>query len=228
MAGRRPFLRRRITHWIFLTNLLSLLSLTACANIGIGGGGVNVGAKKEVVVKPATKSADIFTVAGRVMYRDAPVKGAKVLVYKTIDDLLKRASVIEAETDPDGNYTMKVPAGRYFFIARKGDEYFSYSGRNPVSLTGTNDYWVGFQSEKITPIETTDYPDDELSSAIGGTVLLDDKPVKDAFVTIFLDDSDDFKGLGYNSAPTDENGEFFFDYLPESEYYMLVRKRASG
>jgi hypothetical protein len=169
----------------------------------------------------------MITVSGRVLYHEEPIKGAKVFLYKNVDDMVKDTPAKTALTDDDGGYTLTIPAGRYYFTAREKNSYFSYSGRNPVNLKRAGEYWLGFQAEKIEHVKTTDY-DDEFSSAIAGRVMHNDTPVKDAFVTIFLDDSDEFKGPGYSIISTDSNGGFFFDYLPESEYFVLVRKRSSG
>ncbi|MFC1855945.1 collagen binding domain-containing protein [Thermodesulfobacteriota bacterium] len=174
------------------------------------------------------EDSDNVTVSGRVLYRGAPLEAANVLLYKSIDDLQHNKPYKKCLTDEDGRYvTNKLKSGAYFFVASKGNDYFSYSGRNPVTLQGSDNFWVGFQAEKAEPQREADY-DDEDSSAISGQVLYNGSAVPGASVTIFLDDSDDFKGPGYSISTTDSNGEFFFDYLEETEYYILVRKRSSG
>jgi uncharacterized GH25 family protein len=168
-----------------------------------------------------------ITVSGRVLYKKAPVAGALVLAYKNLDDLANDRPGEKTTTDVNGDYSLGLLPGSYFFVAKKDDEYHSYSGRNPITLIGEKKYWVGFQVEKVTANKFDEY-EDEFSSGISGKVLFNDTPVKDASVTIFLDASDDFKGPGYSLTTTDKNGEFFFDYLPESEYYIIARKRGAG
>ena len=202
--------------WILLISFLFLQFTYSCAT-----------SDKTVIKTTSGTFAETITVSGRFLYRNEPIEGAKVLVYENVDDMVKDRPAKTALTDDDGNYTLTVPSGRYYFIALKENAYFSYSGRNPVAIRGDDDRCLGFQAEKVEKVDTTDY-DDEFYSAISGRVLYKDIPVKDAFVTIFLDDSDEFKGPGYSIVSTDSNGEFFFDYLPESEYFILVRKRGSG
>lgn len=176
---------------------------------------------------PANSGSADLVVSGRALYKDKAVEGTKVLAYRSVDDIKKGSFEKAVSTDDDGNYSIELTVGRYFFIARKDDAYFSYSGRNPINLKADEKYWIGFRLEKTEQTTITDY-DDEFSSAISGRVLYDDAPVENAYVSIFLDDSDDFKGPGYSIASTNVNGEFFFDYLPESDYYIFVRKRHSG
>jgi uncharacterized GH25 family protein len=167
-------------------------------------------------------------VSGRVLYKDEPVTGAKISVYKNVIDMKNDNPVKKAVSDNNGSYSLELLPGRYFFTAcKKETDLFSYSGRNPITVGASESCWVGFKTEKAGWITTTDY-DDEFSSAISGKVLHNDDPVEDAFVTIFLDDSDDFKGPGYSMTSTGPDGGFFFDYLPESEYYVIARKRHSG
>ena len=46
---------------------------------------------------------------------------------------------------------------------------------------------------------------------------------------IFLDNADLFRGQGYATAPpTGKSGAFRIDLLPESAFFLIVRKRAKG
>lgn len=206
----------KTTRRIFRSSIFLALFLSACALNNKGAVNSNIPASNENV-----------TVSGRVIFRDEPVSGADVVAYKSFEALKNAESFFTSATDSDGSFSLQIPPGAYFFIAKKENKYFSYSGRNPINFNIAGDYWLGFKAEKTAKIETSGY-DDEYSCAVSGAVLYNDKPVKDAFVTIFLDASDDFKGPGYNIASSDSDGKFFFDYLPESEYFILVRKRGSG
>ncbi len=201
---------------LLLSNLILLLLVSSCAFTRCAA----------VYVAIADNKAD-NNVTGRALYRGEPLQDADVSAYETVDDLVKNTPVAAAKTDSDGNYSMRVPQGRFFFAVRKGDTYYAYSGRNPVNITDADEHWLGFQAVKAETVTTTGY-DDEFSSAISGVVMFNDAPVKNAAVTVFLDSLDDFKGPGYSMATSGPDGDFFFDYLPESGYFILVRKRGSG
>ena len=169
----------------------------------------------------------MVTVSGRVVYRSVPVKQAFVFIYDSIDRMTKNLPLKSTTTDGNGNYSISLSGGKYYFTATKGYSIYSYSGRNPITVSGDKEMWVGFQAEGYLKSVVSEY-DDEFSSAISGRVLLNNKPVEGAYVTLFMDGLDDFKGPGYSITSSDSNGEFFFEYLPESEYFVLARKRRSG
>ncbi len=61
---------------------------------------------------------EYFTVRGRVLDDHAkPVAGAVVVVKKDLDN--PKGLFISPETDPDGSYELKLPPGKFFFVARK-------------------------------------------------------------------------------------------------------------
>ena len=62
-----------------------------------------------------------------------------------------------------------------------------------------------------------------------GLVTLDGEPLDGVYVTLYVDTAEDLRGSTYaTSPPTGKSGVFRFDYLPEVEYYVVARKRASG
>jgi hypothetical protein len=70
---------------------------------------------------------------------------------------------------------------------------------------------------------------DGSSGALTGVATLEGRPVEGVQVQLYLDAEGAFRGSGYAAAPpTDERGAFAFDYLPESAYYVVARKRSAG
>jgi hypothetical protein len=70
---------------------------------------------------------------------------------------------------------------------------------------------------------------EEVGAALEGTVAHGGAPLEGATVMLYLGDGRDFKGIAYAvSPPTDEEGRFSLFALLDTEYYVVVRKRAGG
>lgn len=67
------------------------------------------------------------------------------------------------------------------------------------------------------------------TGTLAGRVTWQGEAVEGVLVRLYLDAASDFRGMGYAAAPpTGADGRFSFDYLPESGYFLLARKRAGG
>jgi len=165
-------------------------------------------------------------VSGRVVADDRPLAGLRVGAYR---DLLPNSKPLaNTLSDADGLYHFNLPAGRYaFFAADRDHRLFAFSGRNPV-IVGKDDLWLGLQAVPVSAAVVSDY-DDEYSAALEGRVLFAGRPLAGAIVYLYLDTAEGLKGQGYRmSPPTGADGSFFFDNLPESSYFVLVRQRQNG
>jgi len=171
--------------------------------------------------------AQAALIEGRVVFGDKPVPGMRVEARTTLD-FSSAPVVVSPPTGEDGTYRLVVPAGNYILFAR--DEVrglFAFCGRFPVKV-GETPVWAGIQAVKVH--SSTDSPyDDEYSAAIEGTLLFEGEPLEGAYIHLYLDAGEDLKGQGYRlSSPTGKDGRFAFDGLPESGYYLVARKRATG
>jgi hypothetical protein len=166
-------------------------------------------------------------IEGRVVLDDEPVAGVRVYLYRTLDFDVDPLFISEA-TDKEGYYKVEVSPGSYALFARdRQRQLFAFCGRNPVKVT-RGDAWAGLQAVPVADVEVGKY-DDEYSAAIEGTVLYDGKPLSGAYVYLYLDAKEGLKGQGYRlSQPTGPDGAFAFDSLPESSYFLMVRKRLDG
>lgn len=166
-------------------------------------------------------------VTGRVVSDGDPVAGMTVTAYRDLDP--SGAPLARSQpTGADGLYRLELPAGNYALYARNaaGDR-FAFCGRSPVVVAKAQ-VWAGLQAVTVTPAKTSAY-DDPYSSAIVGRVLENGQPLAGAYVSLYLDVREDLKGQGYRmSPPTAADGSFAFDGLPESNYFLAVRKRADG
>jgi len=166
-------------------------------------------------------------VEGRVVYDETPVAGIRVQAYHNLDYSADPLAV-SAPTGDDGFYRLDLPAGEYVLYARDPQRaLFAYCGRIPVAV-GTESVWAGLQAVPDVPAGGRTY-DDEYSAAVEGVLLYDGKPLDGAYLHLYLDSDNDLKGQGYRiSTPTGPDGVFAFDGLPESDYYLVARKRATG
>lgn len=174
-----------------------------------------------------TALANGAIIEGRIVQNDEPVEGIRISLYRTLDFDVDPLFISEA-SDAEGYFQVEVSPGSYALFAkdvRRG--LFAFCGRNPVRAeTGT--IWAGLQTVPLSPVEITHY-EDEYTAAIDGVVLFNGKPLADAYVSLYLDAAEDLKGQGYRlSMPTGADGRFAFDGLPESNYYLMARKRSDG
>jgi uncharacterized GH25 family protein len=177
-----------------------------------------------VLLPPASPAA---VVEGRVVHDDRPLAGMVVAAYPNLDPS-GRPAAWAAATDDDGRFSLELPAGTYALFASSADrDLFAFCGRNPV-VVGDAPVWAGLQAVPAFPAEDGAY-DDAYSAAVVGRVLYRGEPLAGAHVSLYLDAAEDLKGQGYRmSPPTGADGRFAFDGLPESDYFLVARKRAGG
>jgi len=178
---------------------------------------------------------------GRVVWQGQVLSGARIYAYKDFDDLLKCSpAAVSGPTADDGTYRMDVPAGKYYLVVKKraagaddgplaeGD-MFSFHGSNPITVAQGAYTHVGFPTLKQPAKMTYEDSNEPGSGSIAGVVTYQGEPLAGINVTLYLDPKGDFKGMGYSAAPpTGKSGSFRVDFLPESDYYVIARKRANG
>jgi len=178
---------------------------------------------------------------GRVTVDGQIVTGGVVFAYLTYADVLAfKPFASSGVTADDGSYTMELPPGKYFVVAKKraagpddgplavGDA-LSYNGSNPITVDPGGYVHVGFSlSRKAEEIAYRD-GSDPATGSIEGIIEYQGQPLELAGLRLFLDGADLFRGQGYATAPpTGKSGAFRIDLLPESAFYLVVRKRAKG
>jgi hypothetical protein len=178
---------------------------------------------------------------GRVVREGEVVAGARIYVYRTFADVMGRKPfAVSGPTADDGSWKIDLPRGKYYLVAKKrtggggdgplapGDD-FAYHGSNPVTVAPGKYTHVGFSVVRLE--REVEYEDvsDKASGALTGVVTLGGKPAEGVNVLLYVDDKHDFRGMAYSSSPpTRADGLFRFDFLPEADYYVLARKRATG
>lgn len=186
---------------------------------------------------PPAPSARLF---GKITHETRVVAGARVLAYRSFADLLARRS--EAVSEPsgtDGGFLLALPAGTYHLAARAPagspegpvpvGGLFAFHGSNPFTLMPDTATEINFSLARKVAEAVVTPAKDTGSGTINGVVTSEGKGIAGVQVRLYLDAESAFRGMGYAAAPpTDENGSFSFDFLPESAYYVVARKRAAG
>ena len=178
---------------------------------------------------------------GRVVWQGQVLGGARVYAYKGFGDMrAMKPFAVSAPTADDGTYRMELPAGRYYLVVKKGaqggkdgpiapGDYYCFHGSNPVTVTDVGYTHVGFSTVNAAGAVAYEDGTDPGTGTLSGVVTYMGEPLEGAYVTLYLDARGDFKGMGYSSSPpTGKSGSFRVDFLPESDYYVVARKRASG
>lgn len=181
-------------------------------------------------------------IEGRVVFRDEGVKDAFVYAYRTYDELNgNKPFAVSRPTADDGTFKMDLPPGeKILFVAKKraaGSEdgplaegdLGAFHGSNPITVAPGAYLHVGFSTVKQGKPPTYTDGEDPASGSIEGVATFQGEPLEGVRVSIFLLQEGDFRGLGFaDSPPSRKSGKFRFEYLPETKYYMVARKRTSG
>lgn len=169
-------------------------------------------------------------VKGRAAWRGEVGAGITVRAYRAIADIGREQAVATSTpTGLDGTYSLDLPPGNYYLTARNYDgkpeagKLFCYYSGAPVTVRANTYTNVGFNlvriPEEAPPAATT-------TSGIKGRITFQGAPLEHAYLYIYKDPADGFKGPGYFIQPV-EKGSFRLR-LPPGDYWILARKRAKG
>jgi len=155
------------------------------------------------------------------------VKGAELFIYKT-SDTRRPADFISAGTDNSGQYTMTVPAGKWWAVARMrtGEKYGplatgdKHSGEPlEMELEAGGEFEKDFKIADIREAARLVRKTREDYYRVTGRIL-DHKGAPVAHVYAIAARSKDMPEIpSFVSAWTDEKGEYAL-YLPPGEYYL--------
>jgi len=206
--------------------------LLAVLFLAVGAGGQELGA-----TSPAEPAA---MVTGKVTRETKGFAGARVYAYGRFSDFAAScAAAVSGISGANGGYLLVLAPGTYYLVARSVDgpadrpvpvgSLFSFHGSNPFTLTPGSATEVNFSLARKAAGPAVEPAADPGSGTLAGLVSWEGRPVEGAQVKLYLDAESAFRGMGYAAAPpTDESGAFAFDLLPESDYYVIARKRAAG
>jgi hypothetical protein len=183
-------------------------------------------------------------VSGKVVSHRKPVAGVRVHAYTdAAGDFLGDGFAASAPTAADGAFSLALPPGAYYLVARgprpaaappgtAAGEYFGYYGGNPVTVSPGAAATAIIHVEPRTPaIVAADAHTDMMP--LKGVVLGPDGPVAGAAVHVYTDATQQFRGpdmFGPQGAVidgTDARGAFSIE-VPAGTYYLVASKRKGG
>lgn len=174
-------------------------------------------------------------VTGKISLDREGVGGARVFAYESLDDMVaRRHAAVSEPSGEDGIYRLELPAGAWYLNARAegvsaGGDLFSYHGSNPFFFDGGSTAEVSFPLVPAGDGPRVTISSDASSGILVGTALFAGEPVEGARVKLYLDGDSDFRGMPFAlSPPTGPDGDFRFDMLPESSYWVVAHRRTGG
>ncbi len=179
------------------------------------------------------KSALAGGIQGRAALRGEVVKDVLIYAYKNFDTGLRGEPFKLSEPSKiDGIYKFELPAGRYYFVARKtksagielgeGDLYCYYSG-SPIEVTDDSYKNVGFNLIKVDA-KAKDKKGGK--SGVMGNITFEGELLEKVYLFVYKSAATDFKGPADYVFPS-RVGRFKLR-LPPGEYYLIARKRKKG
>lgn len=172
-------------------------------------------------------------IAGRAAHKGEVIKGVLIYAYTEFGDdgLGSNFFKISEPTKVDGTYKFELPAGKYYFVARKTgggidmkpDDFYCYYSGSPIEVSDSSYKNVGFNLIKIPSIAETKLGS---TSGVEGTIVFEDKLLEKVYLFAYKSAQSDFKGPADYVSPS-VNGKFKLR-LPEGKYYLLARKRKQG
>jgi len=186
-------------------------------------------------------------VDGRLVKGESPVAGGRVSAYRTIDFSVEPAAV-SSPSGSDGKYSLDLEPGTYYlaasylaesYLAKPGleirENMWTWCGQNPVTVVGNERPWIGFplttwSDPVVRPTGEESWEGRILGKAIrtGGNGR-EGEPIEDVTVSLYFDETDGFRGMGFmQTPPTGPDGIFKMDMVPEGIYFLIARKRGSG
>ncbi len=162
-------------------------------------------------------------IEGIVLSEKGPVGDSQVFAYGTFQDYMNgRPSFVSEKGDKIGFYKIELPPGRYYLVSTgdfAGTKYFSYHGANPVEITDT-DLWIPFMALP----RTSEIFNESSASGLSGRITFKGAPVNGAQISIYPVTDMNFRGMGFLTSTTNNEGAFTMSPEP-GEYVIVARKR---
>lgn len=177
-----------------------------------------------LLLSPLAHATGEATVGGRVFTAAGPFKGARVYAYAQYGDIrVGRPPLASADCDERGSYGLKLPPGKYYFVARgalDGKDFFAFHGNNPTTVGTEDDIWIPLLATEVKkPVSTAG------ATALAGVVTYKGQPLQEGEVTLYKPDGK-FRGPGIQTETVAADGTFRFTVPPGS--YVAVAKKKNG
>ncbi len=169
-------------------------------------------------------------IQGKASLRGELMAGIRVRAFGSMQEMeAGRALAVSGPTDAKGQYHLDLPPGRYFLTASDFEgnpvpgKYFAYDSDGPLYVQEGPATQANFNLIRVPEEVATEQSE---SSLIRGEIYFQDQLLPQAFLYLFEDPSEGFKGPGNFSMPV--RGGLFELHAPPGRYYLIVRNRAWG
>lgn len=180
-------------------------------------------------------AGDGGVIKGKVNYEGKPLEGAYVYLYSGYEAGFGEGAAYKAgPTGADGAFQVETAPGSYFLVAKKfvkgsdgvlaAGDFYAFYGGNPVKAVTGDEINIGIN---CSPIMDAGDQHIEGGTGIKGRVYSDGKPLSRARVTLYQDGDTIFRGIGYASMMTNDNGDYAFNLSPGT-YFIVARKRVGN
>ena len=162
-------------------------------------------------------------IEGIVLSENGPIEGSKVYAYTKFQDIKNGTPAFSSiPGENKGFFKIELSPGTYYLLASgqvDGKDFFSYHGANPIKIEDKK-LWIPF----MTVPKITEIMKESSSAKLSGKVLFKGSPVKASQVSIYPLTESTFRGMGFLTSTTDDNGLFSMSTEP-GEYVVIARKR---
>lgn len=184
-------------------------------------------------------------VEGRVVRNEKPLAGLRVHAYLDAAGGFQGEGYASSDpTTAKGLFTLVLPPGRYYLVAKGSvstsspsgpdpGEYFGYYGSNPITVFPGIMTTRNIPAAPRTPPVVTPDAQSDIMMPLKGVVLGPEGPVEGATIHVYTDASQQFRGpdmfgpQGAVSGGTDAKGAFSTE-LPAGAFYLVAAKRMGG
>lgn len=180
-------------------------------------------------------------VAGSALVQGQTRSGVVVYAYTDLSSRLKGMGyAMSVPTDEDGRFSLALPAGTYYLLARlrqgggmvtgplRAGDFIGYAPENPVRVGGKQVLQVS-----IPMLEVPEKVERLADSLFGGTslkgriVTRDGQPVGGARAILY-DEAQMLNRPLYVSRPSDADGRFVLSFPHGGTYYLAARQQLGG
>jgi len=171
-------------------------------------------------------------IRGTILYDDRPLDGAAVEVYLKQEKDRSTAPFSIVTTAPDGSFSVDLPDGRYFLIAKKklqdGERTRMLMGESPANPVEVAGKAVTLPPFGVQEMGMGGELVPEPGTAVNGRLSSAAGPLDGAWVYVYTEPQLGLVGPSYAAAVQVEADGSFTLPLPAGTFYLSARRRADG
>jgi hypothetical protein len=182
---------------------------------------------------------EVSGVSGRILFEDKPLGRAYVYVYRDVSSNFRGMGLATMPTDEEGRFRLRLPAGKYYVLARKRqaggmygppgkDDYIGYYPGNPVEVRKGEFSQIALETaSRVDLLEQLWFKEGESAGWFEGTVTdTGGAPTPGVYVLFYTDPA--LAGApAFVAGPTDAKGRFKVR-AAVGTFHLLARSALGG